>query len=149
MKFIDEFKDFISRGNVVDMAVGVVVGGAFKSIVDSLVADVINPGIAYVVSFLTGALKTAATSTVGDSTAVESVMDMSKWVIPGTSINIGKFLSAIINFLILAVVIFCVIKGLNKINDKFKKKKEEEVAPTGPTQEELLAEIRDLLKEKE
>lgn len=149
MKFIDEFKEFISRGNVVDMAVGVVVGGAFKSIVDSLVADVINPGIAYVVSFLTGALKTAATSTVGDSTAVESVMDMSKWIIPGTSINIGNFLSAIINFLILAFVIFCVIKGLNKINDKFKQKKEEEVAPTGPTQEELLAEIRDLLKEKE
>ncbi len=57
MKFVDEFKDFISRGNVVDMAVGVVVGGAFKSIVDSLVADIINPGIAYVVSLITGALK--------------------------------------------------------------------------------------------
>ena len=67
MKFVDEFKDFISRGNVVDMAVGVVVGGAFKSIVDSLVADIINPGIAYVVSLITGALKTAATSTVGDT----------------------------------------------------------------------------------
>ena len=52
MKFVDEFKDFISRGNVVDMAVGVVVGGAFKSIVDSLVADIINPGIAYVVSLI-------------------------------------------------------------------------------------------------
>ena len=59
MKFVDEFKDFISRGNVVDMAVGVVVGGAFKSIVDSLVADIIDPGIAYVVSLITGALKTA------------------------------------------------------------------------------------------
>lgn len=82
MKFVDEFKDFISRGNVVDMAVGVVVGGAFKSIVDSLVADIINPGIAYVVSLITGALKTAATSTVGDTSAVESVMDMSKWIIP-------------------------------------------------------------------
>ena len=98
MKFVDEFKDFISRGNVVDMAVGVVVGGAFKSIVDSLVADIIDPGIAYVVSLITGALKTAATSTVGDTSAVESVMDMSKWIIPGTSINIGNFLSAIINF---------------------------------------------------
>ena len=122
MKFVDEFKDFISRGNVVDMAVGVVVGGAFKSIVDSLVADIINPGIAYVVSLITGALKTAATSTVGDTSAVESVMDMSKWIIPGTSINIGNFLSAIINFLILAFIIFCVVKGLNKLNDKFKKK---------------------------
>ena len=119
MKFVDEFKDFISRGNVVDMAVGVVVGGAFKSIVDSLVADIINPGIAYVVSLITGALKTAATSTVGDTSAVESVMDMSKWIIPGTSINIGNFLSAIINFLILAFIIFCVVKGLNKLNDKF------------------------------
>ena len=145
MKFVDEFKDFISRGNVVDMAVGVVVGGAFKSIVDSLVADIINPGIAYVVSLITGALKTAATSTVGDTSAVESVMDMSKWIIPGTSINIGNFLSAIINFLILAFIIFCVVKGLNKLNDKFKKKVEEEVTPAGPTQEELLAEIRDLL----
>ena len=110
MKFVDEFKDFISRGNVVDMAVGVVVGGAFKSIVDSLVADIINPGIAYVVSLITGALKTAATSTVGDTSAVESVMDMSKWIIPGTSINIGNFLSAIINFLILAFIIFCFVK---------------------------------------
>ena len=146
MKFVDEFKDFISRGNVVDMAVGVVVGGAFKSIVDSLVADIINPGIAYVVSLITGALKTAATSTVGDTSAVESVMDMSKWIIPGTSINIGNFLSAIINFLILAFIIFCVV---NKLNDKFKKKDEEEVTPAGPTQEELLAEIRDLLKDKE
>ena len=149
MKFVDEFKDFISRGNVVDMAVGVVVGGAFKSIVDSLVADIINPGIAYVVSLITGALKTAATSTVGDTSAVESVMDMSKWIIPGTSINIGNFLSAIINFLILAFIIFCVVKGLNKLNAKFKKKVEEEVTPAGPTQEELLAEIRDLLKDKE
>ena len=129
MKFVDEFKDFISRGNVVDMAVGVVVGGAFKSIVDSLVADIIDPGIAYVVSLITGALKTAATSTVGDTSAVESVMDMSKWIIPGTSINIGNFLSAIINFLILAFIIFCVVKGLNKLNDKFKKKVEEEVTP--------------------
>ena len=117
--------------------------------VDSLVADIINPGIAYVVSLITGALKTAATSTVGDTSAVESVMDMSKWIIPGTSINIGNFLSAIINFLILAFIIFCVVKGLNKLNDKFKKKVEEEVTPAGPTQEELLAEIRDLLKDKE
>ena len=106
-------------------------------------------GIAYVVSLITGALKTAATSTVGDTSAVESVMDMSKWIIPGTSINIGNFLSAIINFLILAFIIFCVVKGLNKLNDKFKKKVEEEVTPAGPTQEELLAEIRDLLKDKE
>ena len=118
MKFVDEFKDFISRGNVVDMAVGVVVGGAFKSIVDSLVADIINPGIAYVVSLITGALKTAATSTVGDTSAVESVMDMSKWIIPGTSINIGNFLSAIINFLILAFIIFCLVKGINKLIER-------------------------------
>ena len=112
-------------------------------------SDIINPGIAYVVSLITGALKTAATSTVGDTSAVESVMDMSKWIIPGTSINIGNFLSAIINFLILAFIIFCVVKGLNKLNDKFKKNVEEEVTPAGSTQEELLAEIRDLLKDKE
>lgn len=132
------------------MAVGVVVGGAFKSIVDSLVADIIDPGIAYVVSLITGALKTAATSTVGDTSAVESVMDMSKWIIPGTSINIGNFLSAIINFLILAFIIFCVVNGLNKLNDKIQKEKlRKKSSPAGPTQEELLAEIRDLLKDKE
>lgn len=144
MKFIDEFKEFISRGNVVDMAVGVVVGGAFKSIVDSLVADIINPGIAYVTSFIS-----KATTTALNDSSVESAMDMSKWVIPGTSINIGNFISAIINFIILAFVIFCVIKGLNTLNKKLKPQKEEvETAPPAPTQEELLAEIRDLLKEE-
>lgn len=150
MKFIDEFKEFVSRGNVVDMAVGVVVGGAFKSIVDSLVADIINPGIAYVVSLITGLVKTAATSTVGDASTVESVMDMSKWVIPHTSINIGNFLSAIINFLLLAFIIFCVVKALNRFNKRFISKEEVSSPPQGPTQEELLMQIRDLLKnEKE
>lgn len=148
MKFIDEFKEFVSRGNVVDMAVGVVVGGAFKSIVDSLVADIINPGIAYIVSLITGVLKSAATSTVGDASTVESVMDMSKWVIPHTSINIGNFISAIINFLLLAFIIFCVVKGLNKLNRHFKSKEEAPPEPKGPTQEELLVQIRDLLKNK-
>ena len=73
MKFVDEFKDFISRGNVVDMAVGVVVGGAFKSIVDSLVADIIDPGIAYVVSLITGALKTAATRSEEHTSELQSL----------------------------------------------------------------------------
>lgn len=146
MKFLDEFKEFISRGNVMDMAVGVVVGASFKSIVDSLVKDIINPGIAYVVSLISKALSTAA-STVGDSGTVQNAMDMSKWIIPGTSINIGNFISAIINFLILAFVIFIAVKGLNILNDKIKKKTvKEEPTPAEPTQVELLVEIRDLLK---
>lgn len=148
MKFIDEFKEFIARGNVVDMAVGVVVGGAFKSIVDSLVSDIINPGIAYIVSIISGAALSAATVVGGDSSAAKNVVDMSKWIIPGTSINIGNFLSAIINFLIMAFIIFCLVKALNAVNKRIlSKKKTEETPkePAGPTQEELLTQIRDLL----
>lgn len=135
MKFINEFKEFIARGNVMDMAVGVVVGGAFKSIVDSLVNDIINPFITFVTSFGTDAEKAAE--------------NMSKWIVPGTSINVGNFISAVINFLIMAFIIFCLVKGMNRIHTAFVKKEaeEEEDAPPAPTQEELLAEIRDLLQE--
>lgn len=149
MKFFDEFKEFIARGNVMDMAVGVVVGGAFKSIVDSLVADIINPGIAYIVSIISGAAKSAATAVGTSEEAVQSAIDMSKWIIPGTSINVGNFISAVINFLIMAFIIFCVVKGINTFNNRvLSKKKKEDETPKKPTQEELLEEIRDLLAEK-
>ncbi|MGN0150570.1 MAG: large conductance mechanosensitive channel protein MscL [Clostridia bacterium] len=141
MKFIDEFKEFISKGNAMDMAVGVVVGGAFTAIVNSLVNDVINPTLALITKLFKNA---------GGETA-NHLLDMTKWIIPGTEIKIGSFIGAIINFLVIAFVIFCVVKSINTMRDKLIKKAELEAAdePAGPTQEELLAEIRDLLKDKQ
>lgn len=147
MKFIDEFKEFIARGNVMDMAVGVVIGGAFKGIVDSLVADVINPFIAFCVSGITKAAQTAANVAGADGTAVTQVMDMSRWIIPGTSINLGNFISAIINFIIMAFVIFCLVKVVNKVRTNMIKEKEAD-EPAAPTAEELLTEIRDAIISK-
>lgn len=151
MSFKSEFKEFIAKGNVMDMAVGVVVGGAFKGIVDSLVADILNPLISLCFSAINKATQTVVEVT-GDSAAgatVENVMDMSKWVIPGTAINIGNFVSSILNFLIMAFVIFCMVKFVNKlrtslIEQKVEEEVEEEIKPTT---EELLQDIRNLLAE--
>lgn len=132
MKIIDEFKEFISRGNVIDMAVGIVVGGAFTGIVNSLVNDILTP----VINMLTGKA---------------DVSDLSVSIGTAT-LNYGLFLQAIINFLIIAVSVFILVKAVNTLREMaFRKKEEEsaEEAPAGPTQEELLMEIRDLLKEKE
>ena len=110
-KFFDEFKAFISRGNVMDMAVGVIIGASFKAIVDSLVADIINPllGLFGGMNFSEYKLKL-----LGDAT-----------------LNYGNFITAIINFVIMAFVIFCIVKFMNGISAKFAKKKEEE--PAAPT----------------
>ena len=131
MKIVDEFKEFISRGNVIDMAVGIVVGGAFTSIVNSLVNDILTP----VINMLTGKA---------------DVSDLSVSIGTAT-LNYGLFIQAIINFLIIAVAVFALVKAVNTIRGMaFKKKEEEEAAaPADPTQEELLAEIRDLLKERD
>lgn len=139
MKFFNEFKTFVMRGNVVDMAVGVVIGGAFKSIVDSLVQDIIMPCI----SVITGKVdisKLSLTIIEANETAGEK----------GLVIPYGNFLQQILNFLIIAFSIFCAIKLINTVHDRFlkKEKEEEEAAEIGPSQEELLTEIRDLLKEK-
>ena len=111
-KFFDEFKAFISRGNVMDMAVGVIIGASFKAIVDSLVADIINPllGLFGGMNFSEYKLKL-----LGDAT-----------------LNYGNFITAIINFVIMAFVIFCTVKFMNGVSAKFTKKKEEE-APAAPT----------------
>lgn len=136
MSFFKEFKAFISRGNVVDMAVGVVVGGAFKSIVDSLVADIIMPAV----SLLTGDV---------------NIADIS-FSVGSIDIKYGAFLQNVINFLIIAFTIFCVIKGMNAVRVRFEKQKEddlkqedEETTPSPSPEETLLTEIRDLLKEKQ
>ena len=119
---ISEFKDFIAKGNVMDLAVGVIIGGAFGGIVKSLVDDVITPAL------LNPALKAA------------QVEDLAGLKTDG-GILYGKFLAAVIAFLVIAFVIFLLVKSLNKM-----KKPEEAPAPAGPTQEELLTQIRDLLK---
>lgn len=124
---LKEFKEFILRGNVVDMAIGVIIGGAFGAIVASLVADVITPLL------LNPALKAAGAQDIAQL----------KW----GSVAYGKFLSALISFIIIAFVLFMMLKGMNKLMKK-KKAEEAPAAPAGPTQEELLAEIRDLLKNK-
>ncbi|MBQ7573604.1 MAG: large-conductance mechanosensitive channel protein MscL [Clostridia bacterium] len=137
MKFMDEFKEFISKGNVMDMAVGVVVGGAFKAIVDSLVADIIMPAV----SLITGKVNIAELAVT-----IPNPMDPDTALI---SLNYGNFLQQIVNFLIIAFTIFCVVKGMNTLRAKFEKKKEEEAEAAGPTTEELLTEIRDLLSKED
>lgn len=130
MKLLKEFKEFAMRGNVIDLAVGVVIGGAFSKIVSSLVDDIITPAI------LTPALKAA------------DLTDLAQLKVPGTAIKYGSFLSNILTFIIIAFALFLVLQG---INAAMKKKAKEEAAapPPEPTaQEKLLTEIRDLLKSK-
>ena len=129
MGFIKEFKEFAMNGNVMDMAVGVIIGGAFGKIVSSLVDDVLMPAIGMLtgnVDFTSLALKIGE----GETAAV---------------LKYGTFIQNVIDFLIIAFCIFCMIKAMNSL-----KKKEEPApeAPAGPTQEELLGEIRDILKNK-
>ncbi|MFZ1675877.1 MAG: large conductance mechanosensitive channel protein MscL [Saprospiraceae bacterium] len=116
-----EFKSFIMRGNVVDLAIAVIIGGAFGAIVSSLVDDIITPLL------LAPAIEAAGANNIADLT----------W----GAIKYGNFLSAIIKFLVIAFVLFLIVKAMNSM-----KKKEVAAAPAGPTQEELLTQIRDLLK---
>lgn len=138
-KFMDEFKAFISRGNVVDMAVGVIVGSAFTAIVNSLVKDIVTPFI----GVLTGGV---------DFTQLKYVITPAVGETPEVAILYGNFIQAIINFLIIAFVVFCMVKMINSMRNKMEeaKKKEEEAAPPAPpapsAEVVLLGEIRDLLK---
>ncbi len=126
MGFVKEFKEFALKGNVIDLAVGVVIGAAFNKIISSLVDDIITPAI------LTPALKAA------------HLTNLSELVIQGTAIKYGNFLSTIISFTITAIALFIFVKAVNKMK---KKKETESVIPAEPSnQEKLLAEIRDLLK---
>lgn len=141
-KFFAEFKEFAMKGNVVDMAIGVVVGGAFGKITTSLVNDVIMP----LISRITGGvdfsawkwvLKAAEVDETGAETAAE------------IAVNYGSFIAVVLDFLIIALVLFMVVKAINKLRTIGKKPEEpaEEEEPA-PTSEELLTEIRDLLKDK-
>ena len=140
MGFIKEFKEFAMKGNVMDMAVGVIIGGAFGKIVTSLVNDVIMP----LVSLATGGIDfTNLFVNLSDDVKYKTLAEAQE---AGASVfAYGTFIQNIIDFIIIAFCIFLMIKAMNKM-----KKKEEPApeAPKGPTQEELLAEIRDLLKNK-
>ena len=145
MGFIKEFKEFAMRGNVMDMAVGVIIGGAFGKIVSSLVDDVIMPLVGKAVGNVDF---TSLFINLSDDTKYDSLAAAKE---AGASVfAYGQFIQNTVDFIIVAFCIFLMLKGINKLMS-LKKKKEEEAAPEapkGPTQEELLAEIRDLLKQK-
>ena len=126
-KFLEEFKSFAMRGNVMDLAVGVIVGGAFGSITTSLIDDIIMP-------------------VVGIFVSESSFADLSLEV-GGAAITYGNFIQAVLNFLIMAFVVFCMVKAINKLH-----RTEPEAAPSPPPapskEEQLLTEIRDLLRER-
>lgn len=143
MGFIKDFKEFAMKGNIVDMAVGVIIGGAFGKIVSSLVNDIIMP----VVGLATGGIDFKTLS----YTLHEAVLDPTtqEVVKEAVTLNYGMFIQNIVDFLIVAFSIFVALR----IIMKFKKKEKEEAAapapePAGPTQEELLTQIRDLLKKE-
>ena len=142
MGFVKEFKEFAMKGNVMDMAVGVIIGGAFGKIVSSLVDDIIMPLVGKVLGNADFTnLYVALSDKIPDGTPLEQAKAM------GSVFAYGSFIQNVVDFLIIAFCIFMMIKGMNKLN----KKKEEAPAPEepkGPTQEELLTEIRDLLKKK-
>ena len=143
-KFLNEFKAFAMRGNVIDLAVGVVIGGAFGKITTSIVNDIIMPFI----SILTGGinfsdwkivLKEAVLGADGAEVAKE------------VAITYGNTIAIILDFIIIAFAVFCMVKALNNLHKKTEEpapEPEPEPAPPAPTTEELLAEIRDLLKNK-
>lgn len=125
-KFMSEFKTFIARGNVMDLAVGVIIGGAFSAITTSLIDDIVMP----ILGIFTGSVSFAELSLT----------------INGAVVAYGNFIQAILNFIIMAFVVFCLVKAMNKLH---RQKEEAPPAPPEPSAEEkLLTEIRDLLREK-
>ena len=148
LKIIGEFKTFISRGNVIDMAVGLIIGSAFTAIVNSLVSDLLMP----LLSMITGKVDFTEWKVVMQ----EAVLDEAgEEVAAAISINDGAFIQYIINFLLIAVSVFLMVKVINTIREKAEKKKKEEeaaaeaeAAAAPDPQLVLLEEIRDLLKEK-
>ena len=126
--FFAEFKTFIARGNVLDLAVGVIIGGAFSSITTSLVNDIINP----ILGILTG--------------GHESLSALAFQLPGGGALMLGNFINAVLNFLIMSFAVFCMVKAVNRLHCK--KEAAPPPAPKPTREEQLLTEIRDLLKEK-
>ena len=139
-KFFDEFKKFAMRGNVIDLAVGVVIGGAFGKITTSIVNDIIMP----IIGVLTGGLNFNDWKII----LKQAVLDAEGAVVnPEVAITFGNTISVIIDFIIIAFAVFCLVKGINALH---RKKEEAPAAPPAPpepsAEEKLLTEIRDLLK---
>ena len=142
-KFIEEFKTFAMRGNVIDMAVGVVIGGAFGKITTSIVNDIIMP----LISMITGGIDFSEWKWVlkeavmaADGVTVETAE---------VAVNFGNTIAVILDFIIIAFAVFCMVKALNKLHRKKEEPAPEpDPAPPAPTTEELLTEICDLLKNK-
>lgn len=129
---LKEFRDFIARGNVMDLAVGIIIGAAFTAIVNSLVNDLINP----LIGFITGGVDFSShVLRFGEGEHAATF----RW---------GAFITAVINFLIIAWVVFLLVKGVNRVRTMVDTSEKEPETPPGPTQEEVLLEIRDLLKDR-
>ena len=149
MGFLKEFKEFAVKGNVMDLAVGVIIGGAFGKIVDSVVKDLIMPLVSAIIgspdfSNMYVVLKDPTNGitngmALADAQAVENAVVFAY----------GNFITVAINFLLLAFAVFLMVKGINRLKRKEEAAAPEPAAPTGPSQEELLAEIRDLLKKQQ
>ncbi|MGM9701151.1 MAG: large-conductance mechanosensitive channel protein MscL [Prevotella sp.] len=138
-KFFNEFKEFAVKGNAVDMAVGVIIGGAFGKIVTSIVNDIIMPPIGWLI----GGVKFT------DLKCDLPSMDLGVEKLDPVTINYGQFLQTIFDFVIIAFCVFLLVKGINKLARKKAKEEAKPAAPPAPSAEEkLLTEIRDLLKEK-
>lgn len=139
---LGEFKDFIARGNVMDMAVGIIIGAAFTAIVTSLVGDLINP----IIALFTGGIDFSGWFYALDGEEYASLAAAQEAGAPVFAI--GNFIMAIINFLIVAFVVFMLVRSVNRIKEAAEKKEEApaEEAPKGPSEVELLIEIRDALK---
>jgi large conductance mechanosensitive channel len=135
---LNEFKNFIAKGNVMDMAVGIIIGAAFTAIVTSLVADLINP----IIGVITGGVDFSnlfVNLGEGDYTSLAAAQEAGAPVFA-----YGSFITAVINFLIIAFVVFLLVKMVNRVKDAATKK--EAAAPAGPSEVDLLMEIRDALK---
>jgi large conductance mechanosensitive channel len=146
---LKEFKEFAMKGNMVDMAIGIIIGAAFATVVNSLVNDILMPIVSAIFnapdfSNLFVVLKQPAVTEGVNMESIDAVREVG-----GVALGYGLFINALIAFLIVALVLFYIVKGMNKLLEK----KEEEMVeapepPKGPTQEELLVEIRDLLKQQ-
>ena len=147
-KLAAEFKDFIMRGNVLDMAVGVIIATAFGSITSTLINNILMP----LIGFIIGDIDLSQWNVV----LRPAVMDGEEVVKAAVEIGFGTFITAVINFILVALVVFAIVKSFNKAREiaeaKLKKQEEEEAAeeePAGPTSEELLAQILEELKKKQ
>lgn len=139
-KFLNEFKEFAVKGNAVDMAVGVIIGGAFGKIVTSVVNDIIMPPIGW---FIGGVKFTDLKCTLPS-------VDIGLEKLEPVTVNYGNFLQTVFDFIIIAFCVFLLVKGINKLSKKAVKEETAPAAPPQPSAEEkLLTEIRDLLKEKQ